>query len=52
VVHIDESGWKIGKENCYTWIFKSICHTVLLYGEKRDEGVLDRMLPRDLKEQE
>ena len=48
VVHIDESGWKIGKENCYTWIFKSICHTVLLYGEKRDEGVLDRMLPRDL----
>lgn len=47
-VHIDESGWKIGKKNCYTWIFKSLMHTLLLYGEKRDEAVLDRILPRDL----
>ncbi len=47
-IHIDESGWKIGKENCYTWIFKSLTHTILLYGEKRDEAVLDRILPRDL----
>lgn len=47
-VHIDESGWKIGKANCYTWIFKSLMHTLLLYGEKRDEAVLDRILPRDL----
>lgn len=46
-VHIDESGWKIGKKNCYTWIFKSLMHTLLLYGEKRDEAVLDRILPRD-----
>lgn len=46
VVHIDESGWKIGKKNCYTWIFKSLLHTLLLYGEKRDEEVLDRILPR------
>lgn len=46
-VHIDESGWKIGKKNCYTWIFRSLMHTLLLYGEKRDESVLDRILPRD-----
>jgi hypothetical protein len=46
VVHVDETGWKIGKENCYTWIFKSIRHTLLLYGEKRNEDVLDRILPR------
>lgn len=47
-VHIDESGWKIGKNNCYTWIFKSLMHTLLLYGEKRDEEVLDRILPRNI----
>lgn len=46
VVFVDETGWKIGKENCYTWIFKSLNHTLLLYGEKRDEEVLDRILPR------
>jgi hypothetical protein len=47
VLFIDETGWKIGKENCYTWIFKSLTHTLLLYGEKRDEAVLDRILPRE-----
>lgn len=47
VVHIDETGWRIGKKNCYTWIFKSHLHTLLLYGEKRDEAVLDRILPRE-----
>lgn len=48
VVHVDESGWKIGRQNCYAWIFKSLMHTILLYGEHRDEEVLDRILPRDL----
>lgn len=47
VLFIDETGWKIGKENCYTWIFRSLTHTLLLYGEKRDEAVLDRILPRE-----
>jgi hypothetical protein len=45
LVHVDETGWKIGKKNCYTWIFKSLTHTLLLYGEKREEEVLDRILP-------
>lgn len=47
VLFIDETGWKIGKENSYTWIFRSFTHTLLLYGEKRDEAVLDRILPRE-----
>lgn len=46
LVHVDETGWKVGKKNCYTWIFRSLEHTLLLYGEKRDEDVLDRILPR------
>jgi len=48
IVHVDETGWKIGKENCYTWIFKSTSQTLLLYGEKRNEEVLDRILPRGI----
>ncbi len=48
IVHIDETGWKIDAENCYTWIFTTLLHTVLLYGQSRKEDVLDAILPRDL----
>lgn len=48
LVHIDETGWKVGAENCFAWIFKTLSHTVLLYGEKRNEEVLDKMLPRGI----
>lgn len=48
LVHVDETGWKEGVKNCYTWIFKSLSHTVLLYGQKRNEAVLDKILPRDI----
>jgi transposase len=48
IVHIDETGWKIGDKRCYTWIFTSVLHTVLLYGESRAEEVLDMILPRNI----
>jgi hypothetical protein len=48
VVYMDETGWKIAAKNCYTWIFTTLLHTVLLYGESRKEEVLDAVLPRDL----
>lgn len=47
VVYMDETGWKINAQNCYTWIFTTLLHTVLLYGESRAEKVLDAILPRD-----
>jgi hypothetical protein len=50
VVYIDETGWKIAEKNCYTWIFTTLLHTILLYGESRKEDVLDAILPRDLFE--
>jgi hypothetical protein len=37
VVYMDETGWKINANNCYTWIFTTLLHTVLLYGESREE---------------
>lgn len=46
IVHIDETWWKISKDNCYAWIFKTLSHTVLLFWEKRNEDVLDRILPK------
>jgi transposase len=47
VVYMDETGWKINANNCYTWIFTTLLHTVLLYGESREEEVLDAILPRE-----
>jgi len=47
VVYMDETGWKLNAKNCYTWIFTTLLHTVLLYGESREEEVLDAILPRE-----
>lgn len=45
VVYMDETGWRVNAENCYTWIFTTMSHTLYLFGEKRNEEVLDRILP-------
>lgn len=47
VVYMDETGWKINAQNCYTWIFTTLLHTLLLYGKTRKEEVLDAILPRE-----
>jgi len=47
IVYMDETGWKLNAKNCYTWIFTTLLHTVLLYGESREEEVLDAILPRE-----
>jgi transposase len=47
VVYMDETGWKVSAKRCYAWVFTSMLHTVLLYGRKRDTGVLDEILPPD-----
>lgn len=46
LVHIDETGWKIGKERLYAWIFTNLAHTVLLYGKSRGEETIDEVLSR------
>jgi len=48
VVYIDETGWKISAKNCYTWIFKSLDHTLFLFGKSRKEDILDEILPLNL----
>lgn len=46
LVHIDETGWKIGKERLYAWIFTNLSHTVLLYGKSRGEETIEEVLSR------
>ena len=46
VLYIDETGWKVGKRACYTWIFTTLSHVVFLCGKGRGGDVLDQMLPR------
>lgn len=48
IVYVDETGWRVGKKNCYTWGFKSLLHTFMVYGKNRSEEVLDKVLPRAL----
>lgn len=47
LVHIDETGWKIGKERLYAWIFTNLAHTVLLYGKSRGEETIEEVLSRE-----
>ena len=46
VLYIDETGWKVGKRACYTWIFTTLSHVVFLCGKGRGGDVLDGMLPK------
>jgi len=47
VLYIDETGWKVGKRSCYTWIFTTLSHVVFLCGKGRGGDVLDGILPKD-----
>jgi transposase len=46
VLYIDETGWKVGKRACYTWIFTTLSHVVFLCGKGRGGKVLDEILPQ------
>jgi transposase len=48
VVYMDETGWKVGDENCSLWLFASQLHLVFLFGCSKDAATLDKMLPPDV----
>ena len=41
IVYIDETGWKIGKRSCYTWVFSTAMHVLFScgVGRSKDEAV-------------
>jgi hypothetical protein len=46
IVYMDETGWRVGKKQMYTWIFTTTLHTLLLYGKRRNEEVLEEVCGR------
>ncbi|MGH9566540.1 MAG: IS66 family transposase, partial [Candidatus Angelobacter sp.] len=45
VVHMDETGWKKGKQKCSLWTFASRWVRVFLFGCRKDAATLNRILP-------
>lgn len=38
VIYIDETGWKVGKDNCYTWAFSTAMHVLFRCGVSRGKA--------------
>jgi transposase len=48
VVHLDETGWKVGNVGCSLWAFASKLQRVFVFGCRKDDETLDAMLPPDV----
>src|SRR5215469_9225489 len=48
VVYMDETGWKMGREDCSLWAFASKLQRVFLFGCRKDDATLDQMLPPEV----
>ncbi len=44
ILYIDETGWKIGKRSCYTWIFSTLSTVLFKCGVGRGKAVLTELL--------
>ena len=44
ILYIDETGWKVGKRSCYTWIFSTLSSVLFKCGVGRGKVVLTDVL--------
>jgi hypothetical protein len=44
ILYIDETGWKVGKRSCYTWIFSTLSTVLFKCGVGRGKDVLTDVL--------
>jgi hypothetical protein len=44
ILYIDETGWKVGKRSCYTWIFSTLSTVLYKCGVGRGKAVLTEVL--------
>lgn len=44
VIYIDETGWKIGLDNCYTWAFSTAMHVLFRCGVGRGKAEAEAIL--------
>jgi transposase len=44
IVYIDETGWKVGKRSCYTWVFSTAMHVLFRTGVGRGKAEAEQVL--------
>lgn len=44
IVYIDETGWKVGKKACYTWVFSTALHVLFSCGVGRSKTEAEKIL--------
>jgi len=44
ILYFDETGWKVGKRSCYTWIFSTLSAVLFKCGVGRGKAVLTEVL--------
>lgn len=44
VIYIDETGWKVGRQSCYTWAFSSLMHVLFRCGVGRGKAEAQAIL--------
>jgi len=44
IVYIDETGWKVGKRSCYTWVFSTALHVLFRCGVGRSKSEAEKVL--------
>jgi len=44
IVYIDETGWKVGKKSCYTWVFSTAMHVLFSCGVGRSKTEAEKIL--------
>ena len=44
ILYIDETGWRVGKRSCYTWIFSTLSTVLFKCGVGRGKAVLTEVL--------
>ncbi len=44
IVYIDETGWKVGKRSCYTWVFSTAMHVLFSCGVGRSKTEAEKVL--------
>ena len=47
VVYIDETGWRVGKKHCYTWVFSTSMHVLFRCGVSRKKSEATAVLGDD-----
>jgi uncharacterized small protein (DUF1192 family) len=49
IVYIDETGWKVGSQSCYTWVFSTAMHVLYRCGVSRKKDEATKVLGDDFQ---